>query len=154
MPAARPARDQALEQLDTRALETLIGYDVRRASLVLTDVFAKRMAPLGVGPVAFTLLLLIAANPGITGSQLCALLDLRSSNLVGLVKQLTDRALVERRPHPRDVRALSLQLTDEGHRFTQKAYEVALAAGVEGTHGLSPDERATLARLLRKVYRT
>ena len=30
----------------------------------------------------------------------------------------------------------------------------ALAAGVEGTHGLSPDERATLARLLRKVYRT
>ena len=152
--ARRDAAGEPIEALDTSVLDGLIGYDVRRASLRMMDAFARRMAPLELGPVLLTILLLVSANPGVKASQLCALLDLHSSNLVGMVKQLTARGLIDRRPHPGDVRALGLYLTAQGEQLTRKAFFSAQEADREGAAALSAQERATLARLLRKIHRT
>ena len=151
--ARRTALDGSIEALDTSSLDGLLGYDVRRASLAMTEAFARRMAPLELGPVLFTILLLVCGNPGITASQLGSLLDLHSSNLVGMVKQLTERGLIDRRPHPDDVRALGLYPTAQGQSLARKARAVAQEADRDGTAGLSPEERATLSRLLRRLYR-
>lgn len=142
----------SLELIDTSKVERFIGYSTRRASLAIVATFMRRMAVYELRPVNFTLLALIADNPGIMSSQLCALLDIQSSNLVAMVKQLDERGLIERRPHPKDVRAQGLHLTAQGVSFTKKAQATALAAGLEATARLTEDERATLDVLLRKIY--
>ena len=98
------------------------------------------------------LLALAGSNPGITSSQLCQLLDIQSPNLVVLIKQLQDRGLIERRPHPTDGRAMGLHLTASGQGLVDQATTLAHEADDEASGKLSAAERQTLARLLRKVY--
>ncbi len=138
--------------IDTAVIEAFLGYGTRRASEVIHGNFIRRMAPLGLRPVGFTVLALTGRNPGITASQLCQILDLQSPNLVGLVKQLQDRALIERRPHPTDGRAMGLHLTLGGRQLLEQASALAQAADEEASTLLTPDERQTLARLLHKIY--
>ena len=151
--ARKSIASESVETLDTRVLDGLIGYDIRRASLAVMAAFARNMAPLELGAATFTVLLLVSANPGVKASQLCSLLDLHSSNLVGMIKQLGERGLIERRPHPGDERALGLYLTPHGEAFTAKAHDVAFGSDIAASARLSVEERATLAGLLRKIYR-
>ncbi len=157
MPARPPADPgdippAAAEGIETGGIEGFVGYSVRRASLAIIENFIRRMAPLELRPVSFTLLTLVAGNPGITSSQLCTLLGIQSSNLVALVKQLLDRELIARQPHPKDGRAMGLHLTPTGRSLLKKASAVAHAADLEATGHLSDAERQTLVRLLKKIY--
>jgi DNA-binding MarR family transcriptional regulator len=145
------ARDELLG-LDSALIEGFVGYAARRASLTLIDSFARHMAEHELRPVAFTLLSLVGSNPGITSSQLCALLGIHSSNLVGLVKQLQDRELTVRQSHPRDGRAMGLHLTAAGRALLDKALVSAAQADLQATARLSEAERQQLLRLLHKVY--
>ncbi len=140
------------EGIDTQVIEAFLGYSARRASLVILANFVRRMAPLALRPVDFTVLALAGSNPGITSSQLCQLLDIQSPNLVVLIKQLQDRGLIERRPHPTDGRAMGLHLTASGQGLVDQATTLAHEADDEASGKLSAAERQTLARLLRKVY--
>lgn len=140
------------EGIDTQVIEAFLGYSARRASLVILANFVRRMAPLALRPVDFTVLALAGSNPGITSSQLCQLLDIQSPNLVVLIKQLQDRGLIERRPHPTDGRAMGLHLTASGQDLMDQATTLAHEADDEASGKLSAAERQTLARLLRKVY--
>ena len=141
-----------LHSIDTSLIEGFVGYAARRASLAIVERFVRRMAVHELRPVTFTVLTLIGSNPGMTSSQLCTLLDIRSSNLVGLVKQLQDRSLLERRPHPRDGRAMGLHLSPQGQSLLNKALKTAAQADQEATASLSKSELQELLRLLRKLY--
>ncbi len=138
---------------DTSFLETLVGYNARRAALSVIAVFLRRMAPFELRPVDFSVLSVIAHNPGVTSRQICAALDILPPNLVGMVKALQQRKLITRRPHPSDRRALGLHLTPGGERLYREAQAMASALEAEATAALSPDEVQTLIALLRKVYR-
>ena len=138
--------------LDTRYLETLLGYNARRVALSVIAVFLRRMAPLDLRPVDFSVLTLIAHNPGATSRQLCTALDILPPNLVGLVRQLESRGLVLRKPHPTDRRAKGLHLSAAGKRL-QRAAETEATQLEDGvTAVLTAEELATLKRLLRRVY--
>jgi len=147
-----PAPSAPSGELDTRYLETLLGYNARRAALAVIAVFLQRMAPLGLRPVDFSVLTLIAHNPGVTSRQICAALDILPPNLVGMIKSLEKRGLVERRPHPSDRRAQGLHLTSTGQRLQGEAEATAAQLESDVARGLSPSEQQTLIRLLRKVY--
>src|SRR5204863_5396588 len=95
---SRPAAVPAVEEVDTSFLETLIGYNARRAALAVIDVFLQRMAPYQLKPVDFSVLSLVAHNPGITSRQLCATLGILPPNLVGLVSQRETPAAAEGPP--------------------------------------------------------
>lgn len=144
--------EPAVEQVDTRYLESLVGYNARRATLVIIDAFLKHMAVYALRPVDFSVLSLITHNPGITSRQLCLTLNIQPPNLVGMVNTLEQRALVTRRPHPRDGRAMGLHLTPSGKRMMQQAEQTAAALEKEATAGLSAAERKTLMQLLKKIY--
>jgi DNA-binding MarR family transcriptional regulator len=138
-------------QINTEPLQGLVGYAARRASMVLLERFVQQMAPLDLRPAPFTLLSLIGANPGITSTQLCTELAIQSSNLVGLVKQLQDRALIRRQPHPCDGRAVGLHLTTDGRALLSRASQVAAQADRQATARLSEAEVRKLLSLLRKI---
>lgn len=150
--APLPATSAGAE-VDTRYLETLLGYNARRAALAVIAVFLKRMEPYGLRPVDFSVLSLIAHNPGVTSRQICAALDILPPNLVGMIKSIQKRGLIERRPHPTDRRAQGLHLTAPGKRLQREAEQTASQLERDVASGLTDDELATLISLLRKVYR-
>jgi DNA-binding MarR family transcriptional regulator len=152
MAARKPAPDAAVEQVDTSYLESLVGYNARRATLVIMDAFFRHMSDYGLRPADFSVLSLIAHNPGITSRQLCTTLSIQPPNLVGLINQLQERGLIARRPHPRDGRALGLHLTPAGRKLADQAEVTASELEQSATARLSATERKTLMQLLRKIY--
>jgi DNA-binding MarR family transcriptional regulator len=139
--------------LDTAYLETLLGYNARRAALSVIAVFLQRMEPFGLRPVDFSVLTLIAHNPGITSRQICTALDILPPNLVGMIKSLDKRGLIERRAHPTDRRAQGLHVSAAGKRLQREAQTTATQLERDVSQALTADELQTLNHLLRKVYR-
>jgi hypothetical protein len=78
----------AIEKVDTRFLESLIGYNARRAALAIIEEFLERMAVYGLKPVDFSVMSVIVHNPGVTSRQLCASLNILPPNLVSLIQYL------------------------------------------------------------------
>ena len=142
----------AVEKVDSAYLESLIGYNARRAALAIIDVFLDRMAVYDLRPVDFSALSLIHHNPGITSRQLCSALGILPPNLVGMINRFEKRGLVMRRPHPSDGRAQGLHLTDPGHDLMVRAEKTASALERDVTDRLTDKERQTLMELLQKVY--
>jgi DNA-binding MarR family transcriptional regulator len=142
----------AVEKVDTRFLESLIGYNARRAALAIIEEFLERMAVYGLKPVDFSVMSVIVHNPGVTSRQLCASLNILPPNLVSLIQSLDSRGLVERLPHPHDGRAVGLHPTEKGKALMMQAE--ATASELERNVGgkLTPNQAQTLVTLLQKIY--
>ncbi len=138
--------------MDTSFLRTLVGYNARRASLVIIESFMVHMAPYKLKVVDFSVLSLVAHNPGITSRQLCVTLNVLPPNLVGLIAALENRGLIERRRHPSDGRAMGVHITPAGEDLVARAEVTAAQLEEEATPQLTAAERKTLMRLLQKVY--
>ena len=142
------------DKIDTRYLETLLGYNTRRATLTIISRFIERMAEFDLRPVDFSVLSLIGHNPGITSRELCSSLNILPPNMVGFLKAFEKRDLIERTPHPTDGRAMGLSLTLNGQQLMQKAEAAAIESDSSAAHQLSAAEQKTLMRLLKKIYRS
>lgn len=150
----RPAHTSCTdtEGIDVSFLRTQVGYNARRAALHIIGVFMERMAAYELKVVEFSVLSLLAHNPGLTSRHVCATLNIMPPNLVGLVAALEKRGLLERRPHPSDGRAMGLYLTQNGEALTAEAEQAVAQLEVDATAKLTTSERKTLIRLLQKVY--
>ena len=140
------------EKIDTRYLETLLGYNTRRATLTIISRFIDRMAEFDLRPVDFSVLSLIGHNPGITSRELCSALNILPPNMVGFLKAFEKRGLIDRTPHPTDGRAIGLSLTSAGQELMRKAEVVAVESDSSAAQRLSAAEQKTLMRLLQKIY--
>lgn len=138
--------------VDTQFLQSLLGYNARRAALVIIEQFVAGMADFELRPVDFSVLSVIFHNPGVTSRQLCVTLAILPPNLVGLIKSLEQRGWIERRPHPQDGRAWGLHTTASGEELMRRAE--ARASELEGraAHRLSPQEQQQLIALLQRIY--
>jgi DNA-binding MarR family transcriptional regulator len=139
-------------KVDTSYLESLMGYNARRASLVIISQFVNRMADYGLRPVDFSVLSVITHNPGVTSRQLCKALGLLPPNLVAMLNGLESRELVQRLPHPTDGRAMGLHLRPKGKVLMDAAEKTAAQLEAEATQHLTPAENKTLIKLLKKIY--
>ena len=151
-PVGRLPTVTGVDQVDTSYLETLLGYNARRAALIIIEVFLERMAKFGLRPVDFSVMSVIQRNPGVTSRQLCAALNLLPPNLVGLIQSLEARGLISRRPHPTDGRAMGLHPTPEGSALIQQAEQTAIDLEIESSSRLTTAQRKTLLELLQKIY--
>ena len=87
-------------------------------------------------------------------TDLAGELGVTQAAMTARVRALTGQGLVTTSPDPDDGRRVRIRLTAEGHRLTEQIFR--LQAGAEETFlaGLSDHERATLDRLVRKVFAT
>jgi DNA-binding MarR family transcriptional regulator len=141
-----------VEGVDTSYLETLIGYNARRAALVVMEVFRQRLAHYQLHPVNFSILSVIAHNPGITARQLGTALNILPPNLVGKISEMQNSGVIERRTHPQDRRALGLYMTDAALVRMADAERIASSLEDEMSGNLTADERNQLRHLLQKIY--
>ncbi len=141
-----------VENVDTQYLETLIGYNARRAALSVIERFLRDMAVHDFRVVDFSVASLIYHNPGITSRQLCTALSILPPNLVALVNALEKRGVITKRPHPNDGRAIGLYATPQGETLMAQAEQDAANLEIAAGSRLTAAERKTLLRLLQKVY--
>ena len=142
----------SVDDVDMSYLETLIGYNARRAALAVIGKFLEQMAVYDLKPVEFSVMSVVLHNPGVTSRQLCAALDILPPNLVGLIQLLETRGLIERKPHPYDGRAVGIHPTDEGEALMMKAEVTAKELEMNVGSKLTPNQVQTLVTLLQKVY--
>lgn len=152
MPSSVKNPIAAVDKVDTSYLETLIGYNARRAALAVISQFLERMAVYDLKPVDFSVMSVVVHNPGVTSRQLCAALNILPPNLVGLVQSLESRGLLERLPHPHDGRAMGLHPTDKGLELMEKAEATASKLEMNIGSKLTPNQVQTLVTLLQKIY--
>lgn len=134
-------------------LEGLIGYNLKRAYVIVSNDFRTALEGAGDGfaPRVFSALSIAVQYPDITQSDLARRLGIERSGLVAIVDELEARGYLKRKPVPGDRRAQALAPTQAG----RSAYERALAAA--HTHeaalfsNFSAEEQATLLTLLRKM---
>ena len=139
-------------KIDTTYLETLLGYNARRAALVIIELFLKRMAVYDLRPVDFSVLSLITHNDGLSSRQLSNALNIQPPNLVGMINSLEKRELILRKPHPSDGRVIGLHLSNQGRKLMRDAEQTAKELEEEASAKLTTTERKTLMRLLQKIY--
>lgn len=138
--------------LNTDYLETLLGYNARRAALYVIGQSAQEMAQYDLRPVDFSVMSVVHHNPGVTSRQLCASLDILPPNLVKIVQSLEAREWLVRLPHPHDGRAVGLHPTDKGIALMQEAEARISALEKMVANPLSPEQQEQLISLLRKIY--
>jgi len=135
------------------ALPTYLGYALRRTQVALFRDFARRAAAFDITPGQFSLLTLIAANPGISQGALARVHRLDKSTLSPAVHKLAKRGLIRRQRAVADRRYYALSLTDKGATTlaalttTIERQERVMAAAIEA------GERKPLIDMLRQVAR-
>ncbi|WP_128434945.1 MarR family winged helix-turn-helix transcriptional regulator [Streptomyces cyaneus] len=86
----------------------------RAAHQLRTACDRRLLAAAGITTAQLGALFAVRDEPGVTQQQLARALGLRESAVTGLVGRLTAAGLVAKRAHPREHRAVVLELTGEG----------------------------------------
>ena len=135
----------ALGQLDRH-----LGYFLRRLQLWVFQDFIATLRPMRVRPAQYSVLLVIAANPGRSQAAIGQMLDVERARLARMLHELERRRWVARRSNGADARSHSLYLTGEGEKALGKItrlaerHEARFAAHVGGRR------HAQLMALLRE----
>jgi DNA-binding MarR family transcriptional regulator len=115
--------------------------------------FAERLEPLGFAPQHAGIFRILAQNPGVSQQDLASTLNMHASRLVGILDELQQRGLVERRPSERDRRLYALHLTSDGERALRQIGEAARDHHQALMAGLSADQQKQLTELLEIILK-
>jgi DNA-binding MarR family transcriptional regulator len=99
-------------------LKRFPGYVLRRASNAAMADIARAIRPLSLRPVEASLLVVVAAQPGWSQSDIGRLLGIKRANMTPLVGGLERRALLHRQKV--DGRSRALVLTARGAAVAEK----------------------------------
>jgi DNA-binding MarR family transcriptional regulator len=119
------ARDERIALGD---LSSNLGYRVRRTQLWVFKDVSRRLAPFGLSPAQFSVLAVIAANPGINQLTIASALDIERAGLGRLVDRLEQQGLVTRTASLVHPRYYVLHLTAAGARLLERVRPVIAAS--------------------------
>lgn len=151
LPEAGAEHDASADLPLRSPLQGSPGFLVRLAQLRSFDEFSRRLGDLGITPARYSVLAVVAANPGVRPGAVAEELRIAPSNVANLVNQLVVDELVKRSPDSTELRANLLHLTEAGATaFATMERRVAQVDAALLEH-LAPDEQAHFVRLLRKL---
>ncbi|MBV9143244.1 MAG: MarR family transcriptional regulator [Pseudonocardiales bacterium] len=113
--------------------------------------FTERLRPLGLHPRHFGLLSHLSVADGQTQQRLATAMAIHRNVMVGLVDDLEDRGLVQRRRHPSDRRAHAVHLTAAARDLLIQAQRAADEHEAELLAGLDEPDRRQLVSLLQHL---
>jgi DNA-binding MarR family transcriptional regulator len=138
--------------LQESGLHDVLGYQLAQASIVTDSLFAQHVGePCDLRPVEYTLLTLIAENPGGSLVRLARALAVTAPNVTAWVDRLEERGLVQRNQNTSDRRSQMLQATSKGAKLVRQATQRIVQAERDALGALSAAEKAILLELLHKV---
>ena len=138
----------------TAPIQDLIGYALRRAQGVVYADLNDALARISLRPLQYTLLLMVAENPGSSQSSVCEALGMQKANCVPTMSELERRGYIIRRKSASDARSYELHITNKGKRILQRAGEVQSVHEQRLIERIGVDGRDQLLRLLGKLTET
>ncbi|SMH27785.1 MarR family winged helix-turn-helix transcriptional regulator [Mesorhizobium australicum] len=100
--------------LDLTYLESTIGYAIRRAQMAVFQDIYRTFAELNVTTVQFSVLAVVADNPGANQADLASALGVERPRMVPIIDSLEKRGLAKRVASVKDRRHRQIFLTDQG----------------------------------------
>ncbi len=133
------------------ALAVRPGFLIRRLHQIHLALFAEECVAFGVTPVQFSLLSVLAAQPGLDQATLAFAVGVDRATTANVVARLDQRGLLRRRPGTTDRRVKQVELTPAGHRLLARIDPHARRAHTRTLEALRPAERARFIALLRRL---
>lgn len=131
-------------------LRSAPGHLIRRAQQAHTTIWADEVSP-ELTSIQFAVLNTLAERPGIDQRTLGRKVRVDRSTVGDVVVRLIRRGLIERTRDANDGRRNLLRLTPAGSRIHAEALPGVRRVQRRLLAPLSPDERATFMRLMRKI---
>lgn len=141
---------RSVDQVHVGALSSSLGFLLRLAQLRAFEDFFSENGPRGRKPGEFSILWVIARNPGIRQSVLGQRLMIKRAHMTKLIRSFEDLGLVSRQIPDADRRAVELTLTPSGVEEVKKASEAFFKYEETTGEPLSKGEQAQLVALLQK----
>jgi DNA-binding MarR family transcriptional regulator len=138
--------------LTSGPFETLLGYHLRRLSVLVMADFTEALAPLGLKPAEASILYAVGAAVGLTQSEVGKILGIQRANMVPLIAGLIERGLVER--DRVDGRSQSLRLSRKGEAARAAAWAVNQDHETRMFGNLNKAARTHLASQLSTLWQT
>jgi DNA-binding MarR family transcriptional regulator len=147
---ARQSGDPSRQRLDFAELNDHIGYFLRRLQVAVFSNFIRTLSPLDVRPAQYSVLVLIAANPGRSQSAIGQALNIERARLARMLHEFERRQWIERRAAPDDRRSHSLFLTETGAKALARIRSLAARHEERMVELIGRDRRLQLLDLLRE----
>lgn len=143
--------DEPVSTQELSDLEEFVGYNLKRAYVIVQEDFRAAVGKDGLGPRVFSALSLVVQFPNITQSKLARKLGIERSGLVAIIDELEKRAFLSRTTVPGDRRVQALVPTDEGIKAYRASQNVLRDHENALLSNMTAEEKQTLIRLLRKI---
>ena len=136
---------------DHAAVNAQTGFLLRKVSTASFNAFQELVGELGLHPMHFGMLSIIAAEEPISQHELGERAGVDPSTMVARMDVLEEKGLVQRTRSSEDRRSYEIRVSAEGRRVLAKLRRRAKAHGDRFFAPLTEDERAELHRLLLKL---
>jgi DNA-binding MarR family transcriptional regulator len=131
-----------------------LSFLVSQVGARSAQIFAERLAPLGVSPRAFGVLSNLSSTGGQSQQQLADTLGIHRNNMVGLIDELEAAGWVRRHRSQRDRRAFDVRLTRAGSAVVSRINTLIPVLDGEVGQGLTGGEQHTMVALLQRMAST
>ena len=142
---AVPADKLALGQLDNH-----LGDFLRRLQVWVFQDFIQMLRAMKVRPAQYSVMLIIAANPGRSQAAIGETLKIERARLARMLHELERRKWVNRRVNGSDARSHSLHLTAKGEKALAKIKSLAEQHEARLASHVGAKRHAQLMNLLRE----
>lgn len=132
-------------------LEDLLGYNLKRAYLVVQEDFRTALGEGGLSARVFAALTLTVENPNITQSALSRMLGIERSGLVAIVDDLEAKGYLKRMVVPRDRRIQALVPTESGKTAHADIVRKVQAHEAALFKDMTAHDKQSLLDLLKKI---
>lgn len=104
-------------------LDQFTGYVVRRAQVWIFQDFKRALKELDMTPAQFSVMKIVAANPGIAQARVAEVLCIERARLVQMLDRLEAPGFISRSRSVTDRRSHALRLTEPGARMLKRLQE-------------------------------
>ncbi len=132
-------------------LEDQAGHLLRRANQRHGAIFFEGLGDHNLTPTQFAALVKIGDAREVSQNRLGRLTAMDPATILGVVKRLRGRKLVDARPDPRDRRRSLWRLSKQGLRLLEKAVPMAKRITRKTLAPLDSGEQRIFLELLRKL---
>ena len=127
------------------------GFLANHMARLFAAGLQRRVAPLGLAPAQFMVLLELWQDDGLTQRDLVERLDVEQATMANTLARMDRDGLITRRPSETDRRARVVETTPKARAMREAAIAAAKAQNEAALAGLTGTERDELLRLMRKV---
>jgi DNA-binding MarR family transcriptional regulator len=151
-PRRRPG--VASSAVDLAQLDDRVGYFLRRLQIAIFKDFIRTLGPLDVRPAQYSVLVLIAANPGRSQAVIGKALNIERARLARMLHDLERRQWIERRVSSADGRSHCLFMTAAGKEAMVRIEALAAQHERQMVKFIGRDLRQLLLDRLRKFSKS